>query len=137
METLFALTDAMGAPLGALLPASASRPTAPVTGDVVEAVLLDRWQSEHQLVETYRATVGQNMQQSTPHAAGVEETVVVLHGTVEVGPDAQRLGPGQSLRYAGDHDHGFRAVGGDAEVLILMHYPSPAQAPGSTEERPP
>ncbi|MGW5353529.1 helix-turn-helix domain-containing protein [Streptomyces sp. NPDC004031] len=129
LDTLFALTTALDAPLGALLPdgPSAAGPpgTGAVRGDSVAAVLLGRWPAGPQLVEVYRAELAETRQDSAPHATGVEETVTVVRGRVRVGPAGagRDLGPGESLRYPGDRAHRFRALGGPAEIVLLMHYP--------------
>ena len=131
LHTLFALTTALGAPLGALLSGVAAGPPATdgeVRGDAVAAVLLGRWDAGPGLVEVYRATVTAAEQHSAPHGPGVEETVTVVAGRVRVGPTgAQRaLGAGESLRYRGDQPHHFTCLGPPAEVILLMHYPWPA-----------
>ncbi len=83
LDTLFALTTALGAPLGALLPSSApgggatAAPDGEVRGDAVAAVLLGRWDAGPHLVEVYRVTVTAAGQRSAPHGSGVEETVTV------------------------------------------------------------
>jgi transcriptional regulator with XRE-family HTH domain len=131
LGTLFALTTALGAPLGALLPDEAATGGGAVRGDSVAAVLLGRWPVGPQLVEVYRAVVGEERQESAPHAEGVEETVTVVRGRVRVGgaDGVRELGAGESLRYPGDRPHRFQALGGPAEVVLLMHYPAAADLP--------
>lgn len=129
LGTLFALTTALDAPLGALLPdgppPACGTDAGAVRGESVAAVLLGRWPVGPQLVEVYRAVLDEAPQESAPHSAGVEETVTVVRGRVRVGPaGAEReLGAGESARYAGDRAHRFRGLGGPAEVVLLMHYP--------------
>jgi transcriptional regulator with XRE-family HTH domain len=130
LDTLFALATALDAPLGALLPRRGGADVGPVTGDSVSAVLLDRWAVDGGLVEAYRATLTTERQESQAHAHGIEETVTVVRGRVLVGEvgSEQELGTGESLRYAGDASHRFAALDGDAEVVLLMHYPPPTTA---------
>lgn len=125
LDTLFALTAALGAPLSAALPDGPVSAAVAVVGDSVNAVLLDRWTTRTALVEVYRATLSPDEQESDPHADGVEETITVVGGRVLVGPvgGERTLGAGESLRYAGDTPHRFRALDGTADVLLLMHYP--------------
>jgi transcriptional regulator with XRE-family HTH domain len=132
LDTLFALTTALGAPLGALLPDGAAE-TEPVAGASICAVLLDRWTISSGLVEVYRATVAPERQDSLAHAARVEETVTVVRGRVRVGPvgSERELGEGQSLRYSGAIPHMFQARGRSAEVVLLMHYPQHLAEKGS------
>lgn len=121
LDTLFALTTALDAPLSSLL-----SDALPVEGASVAATLLARWPLDGSLVEVYRATLGVTPQESSAHAAGVEETVTVVRGRVLIGPAGgeRSLGEGESLRYPGDQPHHFRALGDPADVVLLMHYPS-------------
>jgi len=125
LGTLFALSTAMGAPLGALMPDGGTWGTSPVQGDSVTATLLARWPMEQYLVEVYRATLAEQQQESAAHAPGVMETVAVVRGRVRVGcaGDERELDEGESLRYRGDLPHRFVSLGGSADVVLLMHYP--------------
>jgi transcriptional regulator with XRE-family HTH domain len=125
LDTLFALTTALDAPLGALLPDESPPAAAPARGDSVAAVLLTSWPLGDRLVEVYRAALGPSAQDSAPHAAGVEETVTVVRGAVRVGAAGRtrELAEGESHRYPGDLPHRFQALGGLADVVLLMHYP--------------
>jgi len=126
LDTLFALTTALGAPLGALMPDRGGGGDEHVSGASVTAVLLERWDLEPGPVEVYRATVNVGPQRSDAHAPGVEETVTVIQGRVLVGPlgAPRELRAGESHRYAGDVPHTFTAVADPAQIVLLMHYPS-------------
>jgi len=127
LETLFALSTALEAPLGDLLPTPGT-PAVPVHGEAVTAVLMDRWPAGPLLLEAYRASVAPVTQHSAGHAAGVGETVTVIQGRVRVGclGALVELSAGQSHSYAGDQPHHFEGLVGPAEVLLLMQYPAPA-----------
>jgi len=124
LDTLFALTTALDAPLGALLVDSGAN-AQPVTGASVSATLLDKWTVGSTLVEAYRATLTTDRQESHAHARGVEETVTVVRGHVRVGPanGERELRAGESVRYSGDAPHRFQALDDAADVILLMHYP--------------
>src|SRR5699024_3743242 len=123
LETLFALTTALNAPLGTLL--SPSDEEDPVSGASVHATLIAHWTTDEERLEVYRARLTPDQQASAPHASGVMETVTVLSGTVRIGPAGHitDLEVGESLRYPGDRLHSFRSIGGEASVLLVMHYP--------------
>lgn len=128
LDTLFALSTALEVPLGALIPDRAGEEPAAVSGAAVSAIPLGSWAGDAGTVEAYRATISTQRQHSSPHHAGVEETVTVIRGRVRAGVDGdeRELGPGQSIRYPGDVPHTFSAVDDDgAEVVLLMHYPHP------------
>lgn len=128
LDTLFALTTALDAPLGALMPDRDSADDPHVSGTSVTAALLDRWDLGPVSVEIYRATVTEEVQESVSHASGVQETVTVVQGRVLVGPTdgGLELGAGESHRYAADVPHRFTALGGPAQIVLLMHYPTPS-----------
>lgn len=134
LDTLFALSTALNAPLGALLPEEDRAAGVRVVGDSVTAVLLDRWEIGFGLVEVYRASITQEPQCSLAHAAGIEETVTAVRGRVLVGTTGaeRELGEGQSLRYRGDAPHRFQAIDGPAEAILLMHYPERAREEAPT-----
>jgi transcriptional regulator with XRE-family HTH domain len=63
---------------------------------------------------------------SEPHARGVVEHVLVLHGRLELLCEGvwRELGEGEGLRLAGDREHGYRNPGEQPVVLLdLIHYP--------------
>lgn len=97
------------------------------SGTSVSAIPLGTWASDAGTFEAYRATVSPQRQRSAAHHTGVEETVTVIRGRVRAGAEGDKrdLGPGDSIRYRDDLPHTFAAVGGDAEVVLLMHYPRP------------
>ena len=126
LDTLFALTTALGAPLGALMPDGAVPAAAPTKGDSVSTVtLLARWPVERYLIEVYRATLAERRQESAAHAPGVLETVTVVRGRVLAGCacDERELAEGESLRYRGDLPHRFAALGAPADVVLLYALP--------------
>ncbi|GAB2801455.1 XRE family transcriptional regulator [Halomonas shantousis] len=64
--------------------------------------------------------------ESAPHEAGVIEHVIVIEGVMELCLDGQwhRLKPGDSVRFAADHPHGYRNRGRvQARFHDLIHYP--------------
>lgn len=126
LDTLFTLTRALEAPLGAVLPNRTDSESV-VHGDSVDAILVDRFETGSYLVEVYRASVSETLQHSAPHASGIEETVTVIDGRVVIGNGDKEIRAGESHRYRGDEPHSFRSVDGVAAVLILMHYPLPSQ----------
>ncbi|MDJ1372427.1 helix-turn-helix domain-containing protein [Gulosibacter molinativorax] len=125
LDTLFALSTALEVPLGALVPDRAGEALTAVSGASVSAIPLGTWTTDAGMIEAYRATISPQRQHSSPHHAGVEETVTVVRGRVHAGVegDERELGLGESIRYPGELPHTFAAVDDDAEVILLMHYP--------------
>ena len=119
LETLFALTTALGLPLSAALPAGEPPPDA--AGDAVDAWLVERAAGS----EVFRLRVrAGDAQRSAPHAPGVREQVLVVRGRLRVGPGEDVLGPGEVLDYAGDVPHVWVAQGGeDVAAVLVMRYP--------------
>ncbi|MEJ5913966.1 XRE family transcriptional regulator [Pseudokineococcus sp. 1T1Z-3] len=147
LETLFALTTALGEPLSAALPPAApQRPPAPdAVDDVVDAWLLESSTG----VEVYRLRVRAGPGRvSSPHTAGVREQVLVVSGTLRCGPAAgdeatgdgpapealggRVLAAGESTEYPGDVAHTWQACGGqDVTAVLVMRYDAP---PGGARE---
>lgn len=118
LETLFALTTALGLPLSAALPSEQPPPDA--VGGAVDAWLVERTGR----AEVFRLRVRADaVQRSAPHAPGVTEQVLVVQGRLRLGPDQDLLGPGQALEYPGDVPHVWRAEGGDVSAVLVMRYP--------------
>jgi transcriptional regulator with XRE-family HTH domain len=135
LETLYALTTALGVPLGAVLPApEPSQEPAVISGQAVDAVLITRFVVDDAAVETYRITVRPDApQHSAAHAPGTTEHLVVLAGIAEVGAetDLRAVGTGESHTWAGDSPHTYAARGDTAvDAILVMRYPhSPRERP--------
>jgi transcriptional regulator with XRE-family HTH domain len=135
METLYAVTTALGLPLSAVLPspgrgAGAHGPT--VLGHGVSAVLLDVVTAATATTETYRLTFAAGeVRRSAPHAAGVTEHLVVVEGIVHVGAvgASRRLAPGGHHTWLADTEHLYEAEGpGDAVAVLVVRHPAAATA---------
>ncbi len=115
LATLFAVTTALGLPLSAVIPDEAG----PVSGDAVDAWLVERLDG----VDVFRLHVRPGaVQVSAPHAPGVTEQVLVVTGRLIVADDTV-LGPGQSATYEGAVEHRWEALAGPASAVLIMRYP--------------
>jgi len=130
LDTLFAVTTALGVALSAALPPGETRAAGAVavSGEAIEAVLVDRFIDIAATTELYRVIVAAGRRQdSAAHAPGVTEHWIVYAGVLELGPigETVRLGAGESTTFTGDVPHSYRA-GGDADVTatLLVRYPN-------------
>jgi transcriptional regulator with XRE-family HTH domain len=130
IETLFAVTTALGVALSAVLPlgdAWAAGAVA-VSGEAIEAVLVDRFVDVAATTELYRVRIpAGGIQDSAPHATGVTEHWILYAGVLELGPIAQpvRLGAGESTTFTGDVPHRYRVEGDeDVAATLLVRYPT-------------
>jgi transcriptional regulator with XRE-family HTH domain len=67
-----------------------------------------------------------SLHQSEPHAAGTQEVIVVLSGSLRmhVGGEHWDLGPGDSLTFPADRPHGYENPGGaEARYHNVILYP--------------
>lgn len=124
LETLYAVTSALGLPLTALVAAPG-----PVRGSAAEMALLRVFDDGPVTYELYRMNLPAGAAQTSPaHHAGVTEHVTVFAGVLEAGPSSspRRAGPGEHLEWAADVPHGY-AAGPDADVhaSLLIRYPRP------------
>lgn len=127
LETLYALTSALGVPLSTVLDVPMS---APISGDAVEAVLTERFEDDAAVSEVYRIRIrGGTVQESAPHTPGCTEHIVVLAGTARIGASAApvTVGPGGHAEWPADVPHVYAAPDADAEAILIVRHPS-AQA---------
>ncbi|MFG2820020.1 helix-turn-helix domain-containing protein [Kitasatospora sp. NPDC048365] len=125
LETLYALTTALGVPLSTALHGPALQVA--VSGRAVDAVLLERFEDADAVTETYRVRIRAGAaQESAAHATGTTERIIVLAGTARVGPVAapELIGPGEHGSWAADVPHLYQAPEGDAEALLVVRYPA-------------
>lgn len=123
LETLYAITSALGLPLTALVEPG------PVRGAAAEMTLLRVFDDGPVTYELYRMHLPAGTAQTSPaHHAGVTEHVTVFAGALHAGPVAAplRAGPGESLEWQADAPHSY-AAGPDADVhaSLLIRYPRP------------
>ena len=129
LDTLYALADALGVPLAALLePAPASVVVragegALVEGAAIDAHLIDRFERPGVFGEVYaiRFHVGE-VRSAPPHPFGVEERLHLHAGRVRVGPaDAVvELGPGDYASYSGSVPHVYEALEDASGTLLIL-----------------
>ncbi|MFD6548653.1 helix-turn-helix domain-containing protein [Streptomyces sp. NPDC058398] len=124
LETLYALTKALEVPLSSVL--HDLEPPARISGDAVDAVLLDRFEADTGVTETYRIRIRAGAtQQSAAHAPDTTEHIIVLTGTALVGEAAAPvlIGPGMHAAWAADTPHLYRAPTADVEAVLLVRHP--------------
>jgi transcriptional regulator with XRE-family HTH domain len=135
VDTLYALTDALGVSLSDLL-ASPSEAAAVnvvragegafVEGAALDAHLLERIERPGLLGELYAIRFHPGAARSAPpHPFGVEERLHLFSGRVRVGPvsDPVDLGPGDYAVYSGAVPHTYEALDGEASGTLLMLTP--------------
>ncbi|WP_329124804.1 helix-turn-helix domain-containing protein [Streptomyces sp. NBC_01465] len=136
LETLYALTTALGRPLSAVLddPSPSSR----VSGTAVTAVLLERYEDETAATDVFRVTItGGATQESAAHVPHTTESLMVLSGTAVVGlPDApQSAGPGGHAHWPADAPHFYSAPDGEVQGILFVRYPKSTPPPGRPTRR--
>ncbi|MBX6750474.1 MAG: helix-turn-helix domain-containing protein [Micromonosporaceae bacterium] len=130
LETLYALTTALGVPLSAVLPApDGGGPAAVVSGQAVDAVLITRFTAAEATTELYRMTIRPGAaQRSAAHTPGTVEHLVVLAGTAVVGGEGRErtVRAGRSYTWPADEPHTYAAKGSaPVDAVLVMTY-SPA-----------
>ncbi|MGX9352267.1 helix-turn-helix domain-containing protein [Shimia sp. W99] len=75
---------------------------------------------KHEIYDIHFAPDGEL--DSKPHTRGAREQLSVIDGCVDItsGEATQRLGAGDTARYAADVTHCIRAVGGPARVFLVV-----------------
>ena len=129
LQTLYAVTTALGVPLSAALPpGEVQQPdAAPISGEAIDAVLVDRFVDTAATTELYRVRIRAGRRQdSEAHAAGVTEHWIVYAGAVTMWPVHRpvRLGPGDSTTFTADVPHRYVVEeGDDVAATLLVRYP--------------
>ncbi|NEC05406.1 helix-turn-helix transcriptional regulator [Streptomyces sp. SID7909] len=131
LETLYALTTALGRPLSAVLsdPLPDGAPSgqpAGVSGSAVTAVLIERYEDGEAVTDVFRVTIRAGaVQESEAHVPGTSESLMVLAGTAVVGrpDDLSAVGPGASARWRADVPHVYNAPDGDVQGILFVRCP--------------
>lgn len=138
LETLYALTTALGRPLSAVLDDPAPGVAAGgVSGSAVTAVLLERYEDEGAATDVFRVTIAEGAtQESAAHVAHTTESLMVLSGTAVVGlPDApQTAGPGGHAHWPADAPHFYSAPDGEVQGVLFVRYPKGATSKDASLE---
>jgi transcriptional regulator with XRE-family HTH domain len=144
LETLYALTTALGIPLSAVLPREPAG--AEISGGAVDAVLLERFEDAETVTEVFRIRIRSGaVQRSAAHTPGTREHIIVMQGHAHVGESSSPLvvGPGDHGSWAADVPHVYRAASQDVEAVLSVHYrkaaaretaPDPADRPRATAQ---
>jgi len=132
LETLYALANALDAPLAELIaePEAASLPRVVrrgegvrVAGVAVEAWLLATVGGRGGGTEIYDFTLrGRSRQHSAAHPAGTREHLQLHEGRVAVGPAASpvEIGAGDFVSFDADCDHVYQRLGAGRAVGVLV-----------------
>lgn len=138
LETLYALTTALGRPLSAVLDDPAPGVAAGgVSGSAVTAVLLERYEDEGAATDVFRVTIAEGAtQESAAHVPHTTESLMVLSGTAVVGlPDApQTAGPGGHAHWPADAPHFYSAPDGEVQGVLFVRYPKGATSKDASLE---
>ncbi|MFD3479155.1 helix-turn-helix domain-containing protein [Streptomyces sp. NPDC058695] len=132
LETLYALTTALGRPVSAVLddpPPGVAAGAGGVSGSAVTAVLLERYEDEGAATDVFRVTIADGAtQESAAHVPHTTESLMVLSGTAVVGlPDApQTAGPGGHAHWPADAPHFYSAPDGAVQGVLFVRYPKGA-----------
>lgn len=129
LETLYAITGALGLPLAAVLaepePAPRAAGIGAVHGDAVSADLLAVFNEPAATFEFYDLRIRPGLRQLSPaHSAGTTEHLTVFAGIGLAGPshDPLVLAPGRYVTWAADQPHVFEA---EEEVVAALMIRSP------------
>ncbi|WP_370618831.1 helix-turn-helix domain-containing protein [Mumia sp. Pv 4-285] len=120
LATLYALAEPLGVPLAALLDEAIG---AEVSGSGVTARLVDVGHRPEATVETYVMNFAAGeLRRSPSHGAGVREHLVVVAGTLRIGPDAApvEVRAGEHATFDADVPHHYLALGGENAQGVLV-----------------
>lgn len=131
IETLWAIASALEIPFSFLFE-SASSHSQLIRAD--EGVALAADSSDFTTVllskcppanrrDLYRLTLRRgSLRNAQPHPRGTIEHIIVISGTVRLGPTGaiEDIGPGDYYRYPGDGPHSYEALSENAVILLAL-----------------
>jgi transcriptional regulator with XRE-family HTH domain len=133
LETLVALSVALGVPFGALMSPS-EEPVDVLTQEDAPALesadgafrgrlMYNAHRTSETEVYTFELEAG-STHDADPHPPGAMETVICNSGRLAVGPtgDEVQLGPGDRVTFDGGQPHRYRAAGRTARFIIVISY---------------
>jgi XRE family transcriptional regulator, regulator of sulfur utilization len=133
INLLWKIANALGVPFGSLIPLPQSRGASVLRkaakrvisssdGGLTSRALLPH--DSERPVEFYELTIApDHIATSEAHGAGTRESIVVVHGSVEitVGKEpSQRLEEGDAMIFEGDVPHSYRNLGSSEALLYLV-----------------
>jgi transcriptional regulator with XRE-family HTH domain len=134
IETLWAIATALGVPFAqffavetpdlAVIRAGEGKAFAADTSDHLVVLLANCPPGVRR--DIYRLDLAPTgARRAAAHPPGTVEHAFVCAGHARLGPQMQPqdLGPGDYYRYPGDTAHGYEALGGPAQILLLMESP--------------
>jgi transcriptional regulator with XRE-family HTH domain len=133
LETLFALAEGLGFPLGDLLadndeisPTLIRRDETPtISGDAVDLRLFARFAGGPSVTEIYDFSARKGKVQTSNGHPGIEH-ICVKSGVLRTGSMASpvELRAGDYVSFPAQGQHFYEAIRGDVEAVLVMHYPS-------------
>jgi transcriptional regulator with XRE-family HTH domain len=124
LETLYAIAAPLRVGLSALLAEPAQAPS--VHGDAVDGTLVAVHRDPTVVTEIYRLRIRPGHGQVSPaHGLGVIEHLLVTAGVVRVGPVGAmvEVAAGADHTWESDGPHGYQAIGGVAEAVLVIRHP--------------
>lgn len=134
IDTLWLVARALNLPFAALFDDDDARPTRVLRFEDAPVVTRERrgFEAKHVLTRQRRGELELYLldladgasRRAAGHTPGIIEHVIVISGTLEVGPDGDTeiLHPGDSISFPADRPHRYMAVGGPARALSLHDY---------------
>ncbi|MCE8019271.1 helix-turn-helix transcriptional regulator [Halomonas sp. MCCC 1A11036] len=116
LDTIWRLAVQLKVPFGTLVAPIA----VPLGEDGVEVRLLDQGKDHPQVDAYWMRCAPHTLRLAEPHTPGARETLTLISGTLEAGPegDTHTLSAGESLTFAADRPHLYRT--GDTWATLLL-----------------
>lgn len=134
IDTLWLVARALNVPFAALFEDDEAEPTRVLRFEDAPVVTRERsgFEARHLLTRRHRGELELYFldlaegasRRAAGHTPGIIEHVLVISGTLEVGPEGEVevLRPGDYIRFPADRPHRYVAVGGPARAISLHDY---------------
>ncbi|SDM18667.1 transcriptional regulator, XRE family with cupin sensor [Franzmannia pantelleriensis] len=127
LDTIWRLAVQLGVPFGTLV----APISVPLGEDGVEVRLIDQGKASPQVDAYWMRCAPHTLRHAEPHTPGAQESLTVISGSLEVGPEGatKRLSAGDTLTFAADRPHSYRTHDTWATLLMTIVYAEQGETP--------
>ncbi|WP_136247861.1 helix-turn-helix domain-containing protein [Halomonas borealis] len=127
LDTLWRLAVQLNVPFGTLV----APITVPLGEDGVQVQLIDQGQQAPQVDAYWMRCAPRTTRHAEPHTPGTRESLTVISGELEVGPEGEvtRLHAGDSFGFPADRPHCYRTGEHWATLLVTIVYAKEGATP--------
>lgn len=127
LDTLWRLAVQLNVPFGTLV----APITVPLGEDGVQVRLIDQGKNAPQVDAYWMRCAPHTLRQAEAHTLGTSETLTLISGSLEVGPESAttKLTPGDTVTFPADQPHLYRTQAAEATLIMTITYGEKGDTP--------